>query len=88
MQSSVVRKEEIGRKITGDGLIAITNFHKLFDKSDDQSEADVNPLEDPSQAVKELFPITPGTSQGQALTLSTTISCAGANSTIWLRCPI
>ena len=67
VQSSVVRKEEIGRKITGDGLIAMTNFHKLFDKSGDESEPDVNPLEDPSQAVKELFPISPGTSQGQAL---------------------
>jgi hypothetical protein len=43
VQSSVVRKEEIGRKITGDGLIAITNFHKLFDKSDDEADEDVNP---------------------------------------------
>ena len=51
VQSSVVRKEEIGCKITGDGLIAITNFHKLFDKSDDKADEDVTPLEDPSQAV-------------------------------------
>jgi len=67
VQSNVVRKEEISRKITGDGLIAMTNFHKLFDKSGDESEPDVSPLEDPSRAVKEQFPISPGTSQGQAL---------------------
>lgn len=67
LQASVVRKEEIGRKITGDGLIAITNWHRLIDE-DERKDADtINPLEDPTAAVKEVFPVSPGTSQGQAL---------------------
>lgn len=67
IQSSVVRKDEIGRKITGDGLIAITNWHRLVDEDEPQDADEVNPLDNPTAAVKEMFPVTPGTSQGQAL---------------------
>lgn len=66
VQSNVVKKEEIGRKITGDGLIAITNWH-LLAGTDENGAIDVSPLDDPSIAIKELFPVTPGTSAGHAL---------------------
>jgi len=66
IQSNVVKKEEIGRKITGDGMIAITNWH-LLASVEDEEYSDISPLENPSTAVKELLPITPGTSAGHSL---------------------
>lgn len=66
VQSNVVRKEDIGKKITGDGMIAITNWH-LLSGVEEEEYSETAPLEDPSQAVKEIFPITPGTSTGHSL---------------------
>lgn len=66
LQSSVVRKEEIGRKVTGDGMIAITNWH-LLAGVEDKEDLDMSPLENPAPAVKELLPIRPGTSAGHSL---------------------
>lgn len=66
IQSNVVKKEEIGRKITGDGLIGITNWHLLAGVEEDEIDAE-SPLENPSIALKDLLPITPGTSAGHAL---------------------
>lgn len=66
IQSGVVKKNEIGRKATGDGMIAITNWH-LLAGVDDEEYPDISPLENPSQAIKELLPITPGTSAGHSL---------------------
>ena len=65
VQSAVCSKDEIAKKITGDGLIAITNWHLLVE--DDESDEDISPLEDPSVAVKKEFPIRPGTSAGHSL---------------------
>ena len=65
VQYCVATKEEIGSKVTGEGIIAITNWHTL---AMDEAEApESSPLEDPSRVVKDLLPITPGTSQGHAL---------------------
>lgn len=66
IQTCVVRKEEIGRQITGTGLIAITNWHLLAEEEEDVDN-NISPLEDPSVAVKEIFPVTPGTSAGHDL---------------------
>lgn len=66
LQTNVVRKEEIGKKVTGDGLIAITNWH-LLAGVEEKEDVEVSPLEDPSAAVRELRPLTPGTSAGHAL---------------------
>ncbi len=67
IQSNVVKKDEIGRKVTGDGLIAITNWHLLSGEDEQADEIEVSPLEDPSGAIKELLPVTPGTSAGHSL---------------------
>jgi len=65
VQTSVCRKEEIGKKITGYGLIAITNWHLLVDE--EMADKEISPLEDSSMAVKKEFPIRPGTTAGHAL---------------------
>lgn len=66
IQNNVVRKEEIGKKITGDGLIAITNWHLLAGVEEDE-DIEVSPLNDPSKVIKDLLPITPGTTTGHDL---------------------
>jgi type III restriction enzyme len=65
LQNSVVKKDEIGKKITSDGMIAITNWHLLMGK--DEQEDDKNPLQDPSGVIKDIFPARPGTASGNAL---------------------
>lgn len=73
LQSSVVTKTEIGRKVTGSGLIAITNWHLLAgqedpDFLDDEDGVDAPGEEiSPKKAVESIFPLTPGTSTGNAL---------------------
>lgn len=72
LQSSVVTKAEIGRKVTGSGMIAITNWHLLAGKEDPDflgdSEVQAPGAEiDPKAAVESFFPLTPGTSAGNAL---------------------
>jgi len=65
IKSSVAQKEDIGTKVTGDGLIAITNWHLLI--GDEDIPEDGTPLDSPDKAVKDLLPITPGTSAGHSL---------------------
>ncbi len=73
LQTSVVTKTEIGRKVTGSSLIAITNWHLLAGKEDpdfldDEAEVEVpGAAIDPKAAVESIFPLTPGTSAGNAL---------------------
>jgi type III restriction enzyme len=66
VQSSVMRKEEIGKKVTGDGFIAITNWH-LLEGEEDAEPLDQTPLDNPASVIKDIFPIRPGTSAGHAL---------------------
>ncbi|MEK7069034.1 MAG: DEAD/DEAH box helicase family protein [Patescibacteria group bacterium] len=65
IQNAVVQKQDIGKKVTGDGLIAIANWH-LFMTDKEESEASA-PTDDPSGVVKDIFPVRPGTSGGNAL---------------------
>ena len=65
IQGCVTQKEEIGKKVTGDGLIAITNWHLLAE--DEEAMDAESPLDRPDITVNELLPITPGTSQGHSL---------------------
>lgn len=73
LQSSVVTKTEIGRKVTSSGIIAVTNWHVLagnedpdFLEEDDEIEAPGAEI-DARAAVESFFPISPGTSAGNAL---------------------
>lgn len=65
IQSCVSQKDEISRKVTGEGLIAITNWHLLAGENDEENTGTA--LDNPSQAVKEILPITPGTTAGHSL---------------------
>ena len=73
LQSSVVMKTDIGRKVTGSGLIAITNWHLLAGQEDPDFLETEDTVEapganvDPKQVVESIFPLTPGTSTGNAL---------------------
>ena len=65
VQNSVAQKSEIGQKITGDGLIAITNWHLLVGEHEDDESGTA--LDSPDQTIKKLLPVTPGTGKGHSL---------------------
>ena len=65
VQGCVSDKKEIGKKVTGDGIIALTNWHLLVEDEEEIEEG--SPLDSPEYAVKKLLPITPGTSVGHSL---------------------
>ncbi|MGW5261783.1 DEAD/DEAH box helicase family protein [Microbispora sp. NPDC004025] len=70
LKSSVVTKVEIGRKVTGGGMIAITNWHLLAGVEDPLfvSDVDAPGVEvDAQAAIESFFPITPGTTSGNSL---------------------
>jgi len=66
LQSSVVKKEEIGKKVTSDGFIAISNWHLFMGKEEEEKE-EISPLEDPSGVIADIFPARPGISAGNSL---------------------
>ncbi|GGL24330.1 DEAD/DEAH box helicase family protein [Planomonospora parontospora] len=73
LQSSIVPKAEIGKKVTGSGLVAITNWHLLAGQEDPDFVSDEEDIEasgreiDPKAAVESFFPLAPGTATGNAL---------------------
>ena len=72
LQTSVVTKTDIGTKVTGSGLVAITNWHLLAGVEDPDFVADTEAPGvdvDPEGVVKSFFPITPGTTSGNALSV-------------------
>lgn len=70
VQGAVCPKEDIGRKITAAGIIAISNWHVLSEEGeqpeDEEIEAPGQAL-DPKMVVQSILPLTPGTSQGNDL---------------------
>jgi len=64
LSSSVVTKDEIGKKITSDGMLAISNWHLFMGKEESQ---EISPLEDPSGVIADIFPARPGISAGNSL---------------------
>ena len=65
LSSCVSAKDEIGRKVTGEALIAITNWHRLV--GDEELETGGTALDSPERTLKELLPITPGISAVNSL---------------------
>ncbi len=65
VQNSVARKHEIGTKITGDGLIAIANWHLFLEKENEDNGS--SPLDRPDLIVNELLSVRPGISGGNSL---------------------
>ena len=70
VRGNVCAKEEIGLKATGNGMIAITNWHLLAEGevADDVEEVEAPgaPLE-PQQVVNAVLPLTPGRATGNSL---------------------
>lgn len=56
VQTNTVSKESIGRKVTGEGMIAITNWHLFLQRDDEEKDL-----------VDELLPLRPGIAAGNAL---------------------
>ena len=70
LQNAVCEKRDIGRKVTGEGIIAVTNWHLLSGDEDDKEDtAGISSaaLENGRGIVKDLLPITPGTTAGHDL---------------------
>ncbi len=70
LQNAVCEKSDIGRKVTGEGIIAVTNWHLLSGDEDDKEDLSVTAsavLEDGRGIIKDLLPITPGTTAGHDL---------------------
>lgn len=71
VQSTFCAKEEIGRKVTSGGLIAVTNWQAIKEESDledDDDEIETPGLDiDPKDVVSDLLPLTPGKGQGNDL---------------------
>ena len=64
IQNNVVTKEEgIGRKTTGDGLIALTNWHLFENQMEEETQED----ESVSGIINKLLPIRPGKAAGNDL---------------------
>jgi len=66
IQGSVSQKQDIGSKITGDGIIAIANWQLFLDREEGEMDGD-SPLETTGEVVNEIFSVRPGTSGGNTL---------------------
>jgi len=70
VQGAVCPKEEIGRKVTAGGLIALSNWHVLSEEGEDETDEEViapGDRPDPAVVVSSLLPLTPGTTAGNDL---------------------
>ena len=70
VQGAVCPKEDIGRKVTSGGLIAISNWHILSEEGEELEADEVSAPgadRDPKAVIEDLLPLTPGTSQGNDL---------------------
>lgn len=67
IQNNVVTKEEgIGRKATGDGMIALTNWHLFENQLEDDVPQEEGEMTVP-QIIEQLLPIRPGKAAGNDL---------------------
>lgn len=70
VQGNVCDKEDIGRKVTSGGLVAITNWHLLSDEAEEDEET--GPLApgltpDPKKVAQSILPLTPSANAGNSL---------------------
>jgi type III restriction enzyme len=72
VQGAVCPKEDIGRKVTAGGIIAICNWHLLSEEAESEDDDELEAPGDTPDAklvVQSILPLTPGTSQGNELTV-------------------
>lgn len=90
VQGAVCEREELGRKITSGGVIAVTNWQRIKEQedevfADDEAEAVTLGLPpDPKRVAAALLPLAPGVSAGNSLeTLDRRFARGGTLA--WLR---
>lgn len=72
VEGAVCPKEDIGRKVTAGGVIAISNWHVLSEEGEDAEAEEVEApgdTADPKVVVQSILPLTPGTNQGNDLNI-------------------
>ncbi|MDP2795338.1 MAG: DEAD/DEAH box helicase family protein [Sulfurisoma sp.] len=69
VRGNVCIKDEIGLKATGNGLIAVTNWHALVEGEEEGPPEMDTPgaVLDPQQIIAEVLPLAPGKSAGNSL---------------------
>lgn len=70
VQGAVCPKEDIGRKVTAGGIIAISNWHVLSEEGEPLEDEEVDSpgqSVDPKIVVNRILPLTPGTNTGNDL---------------------
>ena len=70
VRGNVCAREEIGRKTTGNGLLAITNWHLLSETETDKAGPDMDipgASLPPERVIADVLPLTPGKTTGNAL---------------------
>ncbi len=67
LQTNTVSKEEIGRKVVGNGQVLITNRHQLTPQSEEEEDQDFDMYENPEKILKNIIPTRPGISAGNSL---------------------
>ncbi len=71
VRGNVCTKDEIGLKTTGNGMIAITNWHLLVDKDVERNDEDdmiaLGADIDPAFVVGQVLPLAPGKTSGNTL---------------------
>jgi len=71
-QGAVCPKEDIGRKITAGGIIAISNWHVLSEEGEPLEDEDVDApgqTLDPKQVAQSVLPLSPGTTTSNDLSV-------------------
>ena len=68
IQNNVVTKEDgIGRKTTGEGLIALTNWHLFENQMEEELEETPSNTITPPEIISDLLPVRPGKAAGNDL---------------------
>lgn len=70
VRGNVCDKGNIGLKATGNGMIAITNWHLLSDADEEEVEPEIDAPAadiDPQQVINALLPLMPGKASGNSL---------------------
>ena len=59
ISSSIVKKDEIWKKITWDGQIIITNWHIFLENEENLDEEIIDPFKEANKIIKNILPATP-----------------------------
>jgi len=67
LQNGLVRKEDFGRKVTGDGLLAVMNWHGFIHDAHEEEGEEETPDPDGKRLLDDLLSAKPGIAAGNSL---------------------